>query len=511
MKHILFILLCACLQLPAQTTVTILCTVDDMATFDLGAPSAAWGETCLFNTPNFDAFYAAGKGAKHYFTNEKCGPARENWHNPTAPHEVGRAGTNIVEDGDIRAFARQGLSLAENCNKNGDVCAILGKWHGGHYNGTPYSYYNYSLTLDGGSWTLFDSDDETEMRDWRWNGRKWQVPNRSTKTIIRKTAAFTNTGVGSPERVRTRSYAENREITLTDSVLMLLDIAKTDTRNWFVEINYTTGHSPFECELADYYQALDDLYGLGANPADTVNYTDPQRMLAIRKVQQELWDVQFGRLTAKIQELSTAGLNVNFLFCSDNPAPTQYQDQNLPLTLYKGFIGSSTQVPFMAWSNNLFSGGTAYPHLLTINDIYHTIVEMMGWTPQPGEGKSMVAALAANSQLHADMDAQDLCLGLVSVEGVVAQDGSDILLHRTSDYSTNASTPADNNQVYEVATDPTEITNIFSSAQGTNLNNQLNAKSAMQPTQEGNVGTPAWFIRMPYTGQYPDDYVIPNN
>ena len=492
---------------PNEKTITVLYSMDDLGTFDTGASAGLWGENCLWNTPNFDAFASTGRRLRFFASNEKCGPSRLNWRLPNTPHDNGKAGTNIIEDGDVRALPRAGLTLAENCQNQGVFCAHIGKWHCGHFNGTPYETYNYSFSMNGGSWTYYDSDDETQMRDIFWRGRPWKMPNRATRTVFRKTKEYDGNSNG--ERIRTRNYAESRVKTFQDTLNMLFDVAIANGSGaYFFDYNETVGHSPFEIEAEKYMTALQALFNKGATLADTVNYTERERMMGVRKAQVEDWDVQFGRFVAKVNEAVAAGWTVNVLFISDNPAPVQYGYMNLPLTLEKGFYGSSIFVPCVLWSSDNTLYGV-YNHLTTINDVYHTIADFIGLPPQAGRGKSMRQAVFTNTQLHPDMEAQDLCVGLDNVECVLAQKGTTIYLHRTSNLSTNANGSANFDQLYDEAIDWTEQNNLINTSDGTILLNALDAFTP--PAQEGNVNNVPWFppvnSRPAYTGQFTPEFV----
>jgi arylsulfatase len=151
----------ACAQTPRRPNVVVI-LVDDVGWSDIGCYG---GE---ISTPNVDALAAAGLRFSQFYNTARCSPTRASLITGLYPHQAGMGHLNSEikknSKGTTGRLRDDCVTIAEVLHDAGYFTIMTGKWHLGHFHGTPAASRGFTRSLSSPIGELYFPD-QRQRRD----------------------------------------------------------------------------------------------------------------------------------------------------------------------------------------------------------------------------------------------------------------------------------------------------------------------------------------------------------
>jgi arylsulfatase A-like enzyme len=333
--------------------------VDDLGSQDVGC----YGQK-LIETPNIDRLAAQGmKWTNAYSACPVCSPTRAAILTGKSPARVRFTGhitsierhrhpedSRIIPPDDLMYIPYAEVTLAEAVSPAGYQTISIGKWHVG---GEGYFPTDQGFDINIGGWT--HGSPPSHFDPYKDPEKAW---NATIPTL---------------QGGKTGEYLADR---LTDEAIRFMK--EHEDTPFLVYLSHYGVHTPLQApaHLVEKYR-----------PAVSNTKIDPVYAAMVDNM-----DTNLGRILATLDDLGLAD-NTVVIFASDNGALEAVSD-NSPFRRGKGHLyEGGIRVPYiMRWPGHI-EPGTASDNLTISEDIYTTIVDIIGHAAQPGtflDGRSLV-------------------------------------------------------------------------------------------------------------------------
>ena len=399
----------------ADTPNVLLIVVDDLGYADLGVLGSK-----DMQTPHLDQLYADSVRLNQYYANcPVCSPTRAAILTGCYPDRVGVPGVIRTHAKDNWGyFAPFGKTLPGIMQEHGYDTAAIGKWHLG------LRQENHPMSRGFDSFEGFLGDMMEDYYNHRRHGNNYM---RSGRDEIdpkgHATDLFSDWAV---DFVRTKS-------------------SRRFPKPWFLYLAYNAPHTPI--------QPPDDWLKKVKQREPGI---DPKRASLVALI--EHMDAGIGRVIEELKE-SEEYNRTAIVFTSDNGGQLNVGANNGPLRDGKGSMyEGGLRIPGCIRVPGRTKSGTVSNAMCSTVDLLPTLAEIVGGAPPVGiDGESLGPLLASPDRLWPERE-----IYFVRREGGVRYAGMTIQAVRKGDDKIVHNLPTDQFELFDLAKDPKETTNLAS-------------------------------------------------
>lgn len=431
----------------AQTNNILLMIADDLGTDSLDLFNSTNTGAHFPPTPNLDNLAKKGVLFTHFYAHPSCSPTRACVFTGRYSFRTG-VGSAITSTNSTPALRASEYTLAKAFRTNAPNYGVasVGKWHLGDVNDT-----NSPFTIGG--WTNF-------------SGYMGENPFSYTNWTKVTNGATFSTSV--------TNYATSDQV--NDAISF---IQSRGTNPWFVWLAFTAPHEPLHKAPAN---LAPDYASLSGTSTDMSNSPRPYWESMVQAL-----DTEIGRLMTHVPT------NTDIIFLGDNGTVLTYQQPpfkntnyqattagpygHAKFTLYEGGV----RVPMFITGPDVVNGGRTNDSLINEVDLFQTIQELAGInfaatlpTNVIVDCRSLMPALKTDVVLPGGFLFDEHFNNHLISDGLALRNSRFKLLHFYSHVE----------ELYDLASDPYEYTNLFSSTLTvTALSNLYSLKINLAPYQ----------------------------
>ena len=435
----LFVTLGCVLAANANTTPNvILYYADDMGWTDWEMNGGPYGSG-YYETPNLNMLAQQGLTFNNaYSASSVCTASRASLltGQGTARHRMtniingGNHPSNLTQPNWVQNLPESRTTLGEVMQDAGYATANIGKWHvGSTATGRAPLQHGFDVSIAPDVSILFQ-----EAGHFAGPDGQWLTP-----------------GLNTPGMYPADAYLAD---VLTDKSIDFIDESIGNVEPFFLQFSQYSPHTPLQApqDLVDYYTAKPRAGG----------HTNPKFAAMLHN-----FDANLGRL---LDKLDTEGIRDNtiIIFASDNGGQ-HFSTANDPLRSWKGstYEGGIRTPLVVSWTGNeAISQNTTTETLAIGYDLYPTILDLTGVTADPGhemDGVSLAEAIETGSQ---DRGPVFFHYPHITHPGHQVEGGAFNSALRDGDYKLIYFYETETWELYDVAADLGETTNLYESEPG---------------------------------------------